>query len=137
MSKRWNIQYCTCSGLNLFEYYLSIWLKWFSWLCLLFSAATLIFQDYFYPGPIIGGAFTTSLFFCFVLLGLAGAGIRQNKAVLDGALLLSGLTGIGMIVGGIWTGILLVLLVLSTAVLRLLCLAGEVQSAVLLATGIR
>jgi hypothetical protein len=113
-------------GLNLFEYYLSIWLKWFSWLCLLFSATTLILQDYFYPDPIIGGAYTTSLFFCFVLLGLAGAGIRQNKAVLDGALLLSGLTGIGLVVGGIYAsmasnivpGILLVLLVLSTAVLR-------------------
>jgi hypothetical protein len=105
-------------GLNLFEYFLSVWLKWFSWLCLLMSVATFIFPDYFYSDPIIGAAYTTSLFFCFVLLGLAGAGIRQNKAVLDGALLLSGLTGIGMVVGGIWVGIVIVLLVVLTAVIR-------------------
>ena len=87
-------------GLNLLEYGLSVWLKRLSWVCLLYAIATMIFPNVFSTTPV----YSFALFVCFLFLGIAGAGLRQNRAVLDLAVAVLFLTGAALLVSGIYHG---------------------------------
>ncbi|MDN3657855.1 hypothetical protein QWZ08_19540 [Ferruginibacter paludis] len=88
-------------GMNAYEYALSFLLKVSSWFCLLIGIIGFIFRHALYGSPLTAGLVTIALTGCAVLLGLTGAGVRQNKAVKDSAYFCLLLTSILLLYSGI------------------------------------
>jgi hypothetical protein len=87
-------------GINLFERILVNLLTGISWLLILFSAAVVIFPDVFFVNVVFGTILIVCTVFTGIILGIAGAGIRQNRTSLAAGLTLMSLLAIGWTVNG-------------------------------------
>jgi hypothetical protein len=113
-------------GTNVFEAALSFWLGLTGWLCLLLAIAGMFFRPVFFVRPWVAGFAIASLLFCFLLLEMWSAGIRQNKFVKDAGLLCFLLTGLVLTVsaavdgvaGSILAGAVIILLFALLCVLQ-------------------
>jgi hypothetical protein len=87
-------------GLNIFERILVGLLAAISWLLVLFGIAVIVFKDIFYENVVFGTVLMVCTLFTGIIIGLAGAGVRQNRTALASGSLLLFLLGIAWIVNG-------------------------------------
>ncbi len=90
-------------GPNIFESYLSLWLNIMSLTGILFSIATIFFfQKMFSVNYLLAGVLISAIFLSSIMMGLASAGIRQNRAILDPSMGYFLLIGIAWVIMGIY-----------------------------------
>ncbi|MCP5047259.1 MAG: hypothetical protein GY940_08810 [bacterium] len=87
-------------GFNIFERFLVNLLTLVSWLLFFFAVAVIIWKDAFFENVVFGTVLIVCTFFTSLMLGMAGAGLRQNIIDFAWGTFLLLLLGIGWIING-------------------------------------